>query len=88
MEYALLSLIDLVANVLIFGLFIYIILQYFLDPFHPVREFLYQIFEPLLRPIRQFVPIIGNFDFSPIVLYILVRLGRLFLFQIVSMIFT
>jgi YggT family protein len=31
-------------------------------------EFLYQVTEPILNKIRRFLPIIGGFDFSPLVL--------------------
>ena len=37
------------------------------DPYHPVAQFLIQITEPLLAPIRRSIPIIGGLDFSPMV---------------------
>lgn len=37
------------------------------DPYHPVARFVIQITEPLLRPIRQSIPLIGGLDFSPMV---------------------
>ncbi len=33
-----------------------------------VGDFLYRITEPLLRPIRQFLPNLGGIDLSPVVL--------------------
>ncbi len=51
-----------------------IVISYILDPFHPVRRILDSIVQPLLAPIRRFVPQVGMFDFSPIVLLILVQL--------------
>ena len=33
-------------------------------------DFIYQATEPVLRPIRNVLPIIGGFDFSPIVVFI------------------
>jgi len=54
-----------------------IVISYILDPFHPVRRVLDSIVQPLLAPIRRFMPQTGMFDFSPIVLLILVQLiGR------------
>jgi len=54
-----------------------IVISYILDPFHPVRRVLDAIVQPLLAPIRRFMPQTGMFDFSPIVLLILVQLiGR------------
>jgi YggT family protein len=37
------------------------------SPYHPAMRFLIQITEPLLGPIRRNLPIIGGFDFSPMV---------------------
>ncbi len=51
-----------------------IVVSYFLDPFHPVRRILDSIVQPMLAPIRRFMPQTGMFDFSPIVLLILVQL--------------
>jgi len=39
-----------------------------------VAEFLYRITEPALRPIRQFLPIFGGLDISPIVLILIIML--------------
>jgi YggT family protein len=35
------------------------------DPYHPAAQFLIQITEPLLAPIRRSVPPIGGLDLSP-----------------------
>lgn len=51
-----------------------IILSYFMDPYHPVRRTLDNIVEPLLAPIRRVVPLVGMFDFSPLILIILVQI--------------
>ncbi len=39
-----------------------------------VAEFLYRITEPLLRPIRSFLPSMGGLDISPIILILLIML--------------
>ena len=39
-----------------------------------VGNMLYQLTEPLLRPIRRFVPAMGGLDLSPIVLLLLIFL--------------
>ena len=36
-----------------------------------IGDFLYRITEPALRPIRRYVPSIGNIDISPIILIVL-----------------
>ena len=37
-----------------------------------VVEFLYRITEPLLRPIRNFMPNLGGLDISPIILILII----------------
>jgi YggT family protein len=44
-----------------------------------VGNFLYAVTEPLLRPIRRFIPTIGGFDISPVILLLLVQFVRLLL---------
>lgn len=50
-----------------------IILSYFMDPFHPIRRTIDQIVEPMLAPIRSVIPPVGRFDFSPIILIIIIE---------------
>ena len=37
-----------------------------------VAEFLYRITEPLLAPIRRFIPSLGGLDISPIILILII----------------
>ena len=46
---------------------------------HTIGNFLYQITEPLLRPIRAMLPNLGGIDISPVILII----GLLFLRQLI-----
>ena len=39
-----------------------------------VLDFLYRITEPVLRPIRQFLPSIGGLDISPVILLLIIWL--------------
>jgi YggT family protein len=48
-------------------------------PYHPVMQFLIQITEPLLAPIRRNLPIIGGFDFSPMVALLILWAAELLL---------
>lgn len=41
-------------------------------PVAMVLDFLYRITEPALRPIRQFVPVLGGLDISPIILLLII----------------
>jgi len=50
------------------------ILSYFVDPYHPVRSFIDRLVNPFLAPIRRVIPLIGNFDFSPLVLIVLLQI--------------
>ena len=46
------------------------------SPYHPAVEFLYQITEPILAPLRRVIPPVGMMDISPII--------ALFLLQIIQ----
>ena len=38
------------------------------DPYNPIVRFLYAVTEPVLRPIRRYLPVSwGGFDFSPLI---------------------
>ena len=50
-----------------------VILSYFMDPYHPFRQSIDRLIDPLLKPIRQVIPTVGRFDFSPILLIIIVE---------------
>jgi YggT family protein len=53
---------------------IHVVLSYFMSPFHPIRQTIDRIVEPMLAPIRRVIPPVGGIDFSPIVLLLLVQL--------------
>ena len=38
-----------------------------MDPSNPLYTITHDITEPILAPIRQFMPRIGGFDFSPMI---------------------
>lgn len=52
----------------------YVVLSYFMSPFHPVRLFIDRLVNPLLAPIRRLMPKTGMIDFSPLVLILLLQL--------------
>ena len=41
-----------------------------------VMDFLHRATEPVLRPIRRFIPNLGGIDFSPIILFLLIFLAQ------------
>ena len=51
-----------------------VLLGYFMDPYHPVRQALDSLVEPMLAPIRNMMPYIGGIDFSPLILILLLQL--------------
>ena len=74
MIYILVRIINILSQFIILLVIIKVILSYFMDPYHPVRRTLDNLVEPMLAPIRRVVPLIGMFDFSPLVLIILVQI--------------
>ena len=66
------QLISLTANVLTILVFVWVIASWILTPYHPVREALDRIVEPLLAPIRRLLPSTGPVDFSPMILMIVI----------------
>jgi YggT family protein len=50
------------------------LLSFLLPPYHPVREALGRILNPLLDPIRRMIPPAAGLDFSPLILYFIVQI--------------
>lgn len=69
-----LSLLTIVERVLFLLILAKVLLSYFMDPYHPIRQTVDQIVEPLLNPIRRIMPTFGGIDFSPIILMILLEI--------------
>ncbi len=70
----LIQLINVLEQLFVIVLLVHIVLSYVMSPFHQVRQQLNRIVEPLLAPIRRLLPSMGMFDFSPLVLLILVQI--------------
>ena len=69
------QLISVTANVLTILIFVWVVASWILAPYHPVREALDRVVEPLLAPIRRVLPMTGPIDFSPMILIILIALA-------------
>jgi YggT family protein len=67
------NLMNMFAQLLILLVFITSILSFFMSPYHPVREALDRLVNPMLAPIRRLVPMMGMIDFSPLILIILIQ---------------
>jgi YggT family protein len=50
------------------------LLSFILPSYHPIREALDRIVNPFMNPIRSIMPQTGMFDFSPLILILLVDL--------------
>jgi YggT family protein len=72
----LITIINIVSQLLVLLVFISVILSYFMDPYHPIRRGVDNIVEPMLAPIRRVVPLLGMLDFSPLVLILLIQLVK------------
>jgi YggT family protein len=79
--------IDAAINVLTLLVIAKVILSYFMSPYHPVRETIDRIVEPMMAPVRRIVPPMGMLDFTPFIFIILLRLIRMLLFSLFSAVF-
>ena len=78
----LINFINILEWILIVLVFLSIILSYIMDPYHPIRQGVDRIVEPLLSPIRRIVPLVGMLDFSPFILIILIQVVSGFLVRL------
>jgi len=69
----LVTFISITIRVLSLLVFVYSLLSFFLSPFHPIRNVLSQIVEPMLGPIRNRIPPMSGIDLSPLILIILLQ---------------
>lgn len=76
---AIAELINVIVNIVIFLLIANAIMSWLVafnvvNPSHPVTrqigETLYRLTEPMLRPVRRFMPNLGGIDLSPVVVII------------------
>ena len=68
------QLITIIAQLITLLVIVQVALSYFMSPYHPVRQAIDRLVEPLLAPIRRLLPQTGMLDFSPLVLIILVQI--------------
>lgn len=61
----------------------YVVLSYFMDPYHPVRSTVDRMVNPILNPIRRIMPQTGMLDFSPLVAIILVQIIEFILTRLI-----
>ena len=74
MVLTLINAIQLAGFILTFVVLIDVVLSFFMSPYASLRRTLDSLVNPLLAPIRRVVPPVGMFDFSPLVLIILIQI--------------
>lgn len=79
----LLTLVSYLSFALSILLIAYVVLSYFMDPYHPVRATVNRIVDPLLNPIRRILPRTGMIDFSPLVAIIIVQVLEFILTRLI-----
>jgi YggT family protein len=85
--YYLVLLINFTAQAVTLLMLAYAILSWVAKPWNQVRMFVDRISEPLLAPIRRFVPLMGMVDISPLILILLVQLIARVLVGIIYFVF-
>jgi YggT family protein len=75
--YALVEFVQTLLYVL-FGLIIIDAILSWVNPRHPIRPFFSALTEPILRPIRRIIPLVGGVDLSPLVALILLQVLIMF----------
>ena len=70
---ALVQTIHLITQLLSITIIVNSVLSFILSPYHPVRVALDRLLNPLMQPIRRFVPSTGGFDFSPLILLVIIQ---------------
>jgi YggT family protein len=75
---------------LLFNLYSFLILARVLlswinvSPYHPAVVFIYEVTEPVLRPLRNIIPPIGMLDISPIAALILLQIVESIILSIIN----
>ncbi len=73
----LITFIDLLFRILSIAILIRVLISWVkIDPYHPLVQLLYQITEPILAPIRRYLPATGGLDLSPIIAIVLIEIMR------------
>jgi len=66
--------IEIVFSIFSFAILARVLLTWVrVDPTHPAVQLLLDVTEPVLRPIRELMPAMGMFDFSPIIALLLLN---------------
>ncbi len=75
MRSTLLTIITTLADILTILIIVDSILSWVLSPYHPIREALGRVLQPLYAPIRRVIPPMGGLDLTPLVLLVAVQVA-------------
>ena len=75
--YSMLRLVSLALLFYTVALFIYVLMSWFGGGMNPMSDFLGDLVEPLLRPVRRVLPPIAGLDLSPLVVLLLLHALRI-----------
>jgi YggT family protein len=78
------QIVRIAASVFSWLIIIAVLLSYFVSPFNPIRQTIDNLVNPLLNPIRKVVPAFGGFDFSSVVLILLIQVVEMILISLLS----
>lgn len=67
-----------VIDLMTWGLIIYCVMSFTSNPMSPYWALINTLVDPFVRPIRRFIPTIGRFDLSPIVLFLILSFAERF----------
>jgi YggT family protein len=54
------------------------------NPYHPFRQAVHGIVEPMLGPIRRLIPPVGMIDFSPMILILVIQIIEVVLVNLLA----
>ncbi len=81
---ALINVVQMLTNFFTAVIIISSILSFILPPYHPVREAFGRILNPMLDPIRRMIPPQAGLDFSPLILFLIVKVVSFLLVNFLS----
>lgn len=88
MEQIVIRPIEIIFSIVSFAILARVLLSWVqVDTSHQAVQFLFDITEPILRPIREMMPSMGMFDFSPIIALLLLNVLEGLLLYIIGVLF-
>lgn len=80
----LIQLISIIGNLVTLLIIVDAVLSFVMQPYHPIRQTLGQILNPLYAPIRRLIPPLGTFDITPLILILLIQVVESILISLLS----